>query len=153
VAWRDRNGLPITYAVRSGRRPEFGVQSYFTGGLKDGKFELDGVTGEIKSLGGLVLAAGCIHPDTNETYHVLVDAPLAAVPSVIEQSRRYVNATGKREWNLPVRDGEGRDDFLIQQAGKMRNAGASESIIRMHLDELNNDPTVMADPKSDEDLD
>jgi hypothetical protein len=63
------------------------------------------------------------------------------------------NPTGKREWNLPVHDGEGRDDFLIQQAGKLRHAGASEAIIRAHLEELNGDPTVMADPKSDADLD
>ncbi len=87
IAWCDRNGLPPTYTVRSGRRPEFGVQSYYAGSLKDRKFELDGVTGEIKSEGGLVLAAGDIHPDTKETYFVLVDAPLAPVPEVIERSR------------------------------------------------------------------
>src|SRR6201997_616003 len=85
-AWRDRNGLPVTYAVRSGRRPEFGVQSYYAGSLKDGKFELDGVTGEIKSAGGLVLAAGCVHP-SGETYRVIVDAPLAVAPVTIESHR------------------------------------------------------------------
>lgn len=152
-AWRQRNGLSDTYTVRTGRRPEFGVQSYYAGSLKDGKFELDGVTGEIKSLGGLVLAAGCIHPDSKERYYVLVDAPVAPVPAVIERSRKYADATGKREWNLPVHDGEGRDDFLIQQAGRIRNAGASEAIIRAHLQEINADPSIMADPKSDEDLD
>ena len=152
-AWRDRNGLPVTYTVRSGRRPEFGVQSYYAGSLKDGKFELDGVTGEIKSLGGLVLAAGCIHPDSKERYYVLENAPLAPVPSIIEQSRKHTNAEGKREWNLPVHDGEGRDAFLISQAGKLRNAGASEVIIRAQLEEWNADPSIMADPKPDADLD
>jgi hypothetical protein len=63
------------------------------------------------------------------------------------------NPSGKREWNLPVHDGEGRDDFLTQQAGRMRHVGASEDIIRSHLEELNSDPSVMADPKSEEDLD
>jgi hypothetical protein len=152
-AWRDRNGLPVTYSVRSGRRPEFGVQSYYAGSLKDGKFELDGVTGEIKSLGGLVLAAGCIHPDSKERYYVLEDAPLAPVPAIVEQSRLRTDATGKREWSLPVHDGQGRDAFLISQAGRLRNAGASETIIRAHLEELNQDPEVMADPKTDAALD
>ncbi len=152
-AWRERNGLPVTYSVRSGRRPEFGVQMYFAGSLKDGKFELDGVTGEIKSLGGLVLAAGCIHPDSKERYYVLEDAPLAPVPDIVEQSRKNTNAEGKREWNLPVHDGEGRDNFLISQAGRLRNAGASEVIIRAHLEEINSDPAIMADPKPDADLD
>ena len=59
-AWRDRNGLPVTYAVRSGRRDEYGVQSYYRGTLPDGRFELDGARGDIKSAGGLVLAAGDI---------------------------------------------------------------------------------------------
>ena len=52
-----------------------------------------------------------------------------------------------------MHDGEGRDDFLISQAGKLRNAGASEEIIRAQLEEWNADPAVMADPKSDGDLD
>jgi hypothetical protein len=87
IAWRDRNGLPVTYAVRSGRRPEFGVQSYYSGNLKDGKFELDGVRGDIKSGGGLVLAAGSIHP-SGEKYQVIVDAPIAPAPlDTIERSR------------------------------------------------------------------
>ncbi len=154
TAWRDRNGLPVTYAVRSGRRPEFGVQSYYAGHLKDGKFELDGVSGDIKSAGGLVLAAGCIHPDSKEEYKVIVDAPIVPVPDIVDKSRKQrMDATGKREWALPVHDGEGRDDFLTQQAGRMRNVGASEVIIRAHLEELNSDPAIMADPKSDEDLD
>ncbi len=117
-AWRERNGLPVTYAVRSGRRPEFGVQSYYAGGLKDGKFDLDGVTGEIKSLGGLVLAAGDVHPNTKEKYYVLVDVPLAPVPPIIGKSRAQLNREGKREWNLPVHDGEGRDDFLTLTSGQ-----------------------------------
>jgi hypothetical protein len=53
---------------------------------------------------------------------------------------------------LPVHDGEGRDEFLIQQAGRMLHVGASESVILAHLEELNSDPEVMADPKSDADL-
>ena len=54
---------------------------------------------------------------------------------------------------VPVHDGEGRDDFLIQRAGKLRNVGASEAIIRAHLEELNLAPSVIADPKSEAGLD
>jgi len=152
IAWRDRNGLPVTYTVRSGRRDEYGVQSYYAGGLKDGKFLIDGVSGEIKSLGGLVMAAGNIHPGTKEAYYVLVDAPVAPVPAIIEQSRKQNSASGKREWSLPVHDGDGRDDFLYSQACKLRHAGASEVIIRAQLEEWNSDRAIMADPKPDEDL-
>ena len=52
--WRIRNGLPETYTVRTGKRPEFRVQMYYLGSAKDGKFDLDGCCGDIKSEGGLV---------------------------------------------------------------------------------------------------
>lgn len=55
------------------------AQSYYSGHIKDGKFELDGVMGDIKSAGGLVLAAGSIHPDSKEEYHVIVDANIASL--------------------------------------------------------------------------
>lgn len=127
AAWRDRNGLPVTYAVRSGRRPEFGVQSYYLGGLKEGKFELDGVRGDIKSAGGLVLAAGCIHPDSGETYYVLVDALLAPVPAIVDASRvrKPIPAT---------LDGgditENRNTAMASILGKLREAGLSDDLLR-----------------------
>jgi hypothetical protein len=34
-AWRMCNNLPVTYTVRTGRRPEFGVQMYFAGPIPD----------------------------------------------------------------------------------------------------------------------
>ncbi len=77
----------------------------------------------------------------------------AGLMALIRECYAKTNPTGKREWNLPVHDGEGRDDFLISQAGKLRNAGASEAIIRAQLEEWNADPLVMADPKSEGDLD
>ncbi len=66
IAWRYRNGLPVTYTVRTGSREGFRVKMYYKGSTKDGKFSLDGVTGDNKSQGGLVLAAGSIHPDSKE---------------------------------------------------------------------------------------
>ena len=59
IAWRDRNGIPATYTVRSGSRPEFKVHMYFKGAMPDvGMWELDGCSGQVKSLGGYVLAGG-----------------------------------------------------------------------------------------------
>jgi hypothetical protein len=134
IAWRDRNGLPATYAVRSGRRPEFGVQSYYAGSLPDGKFELDGVTGEIKSLGGLVLAAGCIHPISGERYYVLVDAPLAPLPAIINQSRKAHVSAGP-----DAIISENRNIEMTSIAGKLRHAGLSPDALEAALLQVNED--------------
>lgn len=118
---------------------------------------VDGNIFEIKGQGAQVAAEGSTHPGTGGVYRVTQDLPLLAFPlgllRVFRELYSQSNPSGKREWNLPVHDGEGRDDFLIQQAGKLRHAGASEAVIRAHLAELNGDPAIMADPKSEEDLD
>jgi hypothetical protein len=150
IAWRDRNGLPITYTVRTGRRPGFAVQMYYLGSLKDGKFELDGVTGDIKSLGGLVLAAGSVHPDSGETYYELVDVPLAPVPAIVDQSRKNQNATGKKEWPQIIHDGEGREEFLVEYAGTLRRKGENEDTIFEMLQIVN--ANRIAPPKPEKDL-
>ena len=117
----------------------------------------DGNVFEVKVHGGQVTAEGSTHPDTGGVYTVTQDLPLIPFPAglmaLIRECYAKSNPTGKREWNLPVHDGEGRDDFLISQAGKLRNAGASEAIIRAQLEDWNADPLVMADPKSEGDLD
>src|ERR1700690_1499314 len=67
-AWRKAGGLPDTYTVRPGRRPDFGGQSSFAGPVPDvGFFELNGCSGQVKSLGGYVMAEGCLHP-SGQTY-------------------------------------------------------------------------------------
>lgn len=86
--WCYRNGLPITYMVRSGRRPEFGVQLLYRGAIAGMRFTLDGVSGDIKSVGGLVVAPPSIHPDSGEAYTVISDAPLAPTPEVIRQLKQ-----------------------------------------------------------------
>jgi len=126
-AWRDRNGLPVTYSVRSGRRDEYGVQSYYLGTLPDGRFELDGVKGDIKSAGGLVLAAGDIHPVTGEAYYVLEDAPLAPVPAIVDQSRARQQVSATLEGGDIT---ENRNLAMTSILGKMRDAGLSDELLR-----------------------
>src|SRR5579871_17758 len=76
--------LGQTYAVRTGRRPDFGVQLYYAGQMPDvGAWEIGECSGQIKSQGGYVMAAGCIHPDSGETYALLWDRPVDALPDVI----------------------------------------------------------------------
>lgn len=152
-----------TYSVSSGRPDR--AHFYFLatdevlvfGNKRWKETGYDGNVFEIKAKGALVVAEGSIHPDTGGTYCITQDLPRIPFPSglfaVLKDHWSRQNPSGKREWNLPVHDGEGRDDFLIQQAGRMRNIGASEAVIRAHLADLNADPSVMADPKSEADLD
>ena len=152
-----------TYSVSSGRPDrahfyflttpeiaEFGNRKHEEPGVKGNVFE-------IKGKGTQATAEGSIHPDTGGTYHITQDLPLMPFPlellAVLREMWQKSNPIGKREWTLPVHDGEGRDDFFTSQAGKLRNAGASEAIIRAQLEEWNADPSIMADPKSDADLD
>ncbi len=152
-----------TYTVSSGRSDR--AHFYFRatpealafGNKKWKEPDVDGHVSEMKGSGTQVTAEGSIHPITGGTYTVTQDLPLIPFPAglldVLRVTYGKSNPNGKREWALPVHDGEGRDDFLIQQAGKLRHAGASEAIIRAHLEELNSDPSVIADPKNEGDLD
>lgn len=99
IAWRDRNGIPATYTVRSGSRPEFKVHMYFHGAMRDvGKWELGGCSGQVKSLGGYVLAAGSEalhgpkHDKPGMPYEV-IDGALgifADTPEVVRQLHKPV---------------------------------------------------------------
>jgi hypothetical protein len=134
-----------TYSVSSGRPDR--AHLYFRatpealefGNKKWKEQDIDGHVFELKGKGTQVTAEGSIHPITGATYVVAQNLPLIPFPlgllGVLREAYGRANPSGKREWNLPVHDGEGRDDFLIQQAGKLRNAGASEAIIRAHLEE------------------
>ncbi len=159
VAWRDRNQLPVTYTVRTGRRPEFGVHMYFVGPIPDvGTWKLDGCSGQVKSLGGYVCAAGCVHPDSGETYQVLIDAPLAPTPDVVRGLRKPATTPSnnsnvpKTAWSLPVHEGENRTGFLLEQTGAMRNLGCGKDAILARMIELNGDPEIIADPVNDDRL-
>lgn len=90
--------MAATYAVRTGRRPEFGVQLYFRadGSRNSGGWERDGCSGDIRADGGYVMAAGSIHP-SGQPYTVLWDGPVAEVPawvkSLAPEKREFDPAT------------------------------------------------------------
>jgi hypothetical protein len=129
LAWCERNGIPRTYAVRTGRRPEVGLQVYFRGTVPDvGLFELDGCSGQVKSLGGYVMAAGSIHPDTKEKYEALHgDCELAELPEnirALQTKRAQVNVSGVTE---KIPEGAGRHAALFSILGKLRASGLDEA--------------------------
>ncbi len=161
IAWRDRNGIPETYTVRSGSRPEFKVHMYFRGAMRDvGIWELDGCSGQVKSLGGYVLAAGseALHGQKHDKPGAPYEAVagklgiFADTPDVIRRLRKPVAATSnnskvrKTAWNLPVHDGENRTGFLLEQTGAMRNLGCGKDAILARMIELNENADIIADP-------
>ena len=167
ISWRDRNGLPATYTVRSGSRPEFKIHLYFRGAMRDvGKWELDGCSGQVKSLGGYVLAAGseALHGEKHDrpgAPYEVIDGQLG----VFATTRDIIRSLGKpaktatnnskvprTAWSLPVHEGENRTGFLLEQTGAMRNLGCGKDAIFAHMIELNEDPEIIADPVDSERL-
>ena len=141
------NGLPQTYAVRTGRRPGFGVQLYFESGAeKSIPWSFDGVSGDIRGATGYVMAEGSIHP-SGERYERLVEAPIAPVPAFVRGLRSA--ATEKPG----AQDGpiiEHRNTTLVSIAGKLRNAGLSAEALKVALLQVNADRCVP--PLGDEEV-
>ena len=83
--------FPRTFTVRTGRRPDWGIQLYFSGVTSNRPYEWSGVSGEIRSTGYYVMAPGAIHDKTSERYLTLRDEPLPPIPStILELSRRRI---------------------------------------------------------------
>jgi Bifunctional DNA primase/polymerase, N-terminal/AAA domain len=123
-AWRIRNGLPETFTVRSGRRPEFGVQMYYRGPISTSRWELDGCSGDIKSIGGLVVASPSVHP-SGERYQVLADLAIVPTPDVVKQLKKVLEQKAQAPDGLIT---ENRNQALVSRIGKFRVAipGVSE---------------------------
>jgi len=138
--WRERSGLPVTYTVRTGRRDDYGVQMYFSDVIPDvGEWTLNGGSGQVKSLGGYVMAAGCVHPDSGETYEVLIHAPIAPTPDVVRALKK-AEAPGAKGDGGPFT--ANRNIALTSIAGKLRNAGLSKDAIEVALLQVNADRCV-----------
>ncbi len=133
-AWREKVGLPETYTVRTGRRESFGVHMYYSGAIPTVTWDnLQGCSGDIKSLGGYVLAAGCIHPDSKEKYEVLCPAPIVPTPDMVRAWRSSKPDTGKGDEPIT----ENRNIRLTSIAGKLRNAGLSHDALEAALLHVN----------------
>jgi hypothetical protein len=117
--------LPSTYAVRTGRRDDFGVQVYLSGAVGDvGDFRIHGCNGQIKSLGGYVMAVGSVHPVSGELYEALEGNPdrLAALPDNIRALKSEKPKTGKP--GEPIT--ENRNIKLYGELCALRARGHSE---------------------------
>ena len=137
---------------------------YFRGAIRDiGTWALNGCSGQVKSLGGYVLAAGseALHGEKHDKpgapYEVLdgILGVFAPTPDVVRRLRKPVSAPSnnskvpKTAWSLPIHEGENRTGFLMEQTGAMRNLGCGKDAILARMVELNTDPEIITDPVDD----
>jgi hypothetical protein len=148
-------GLPPTFAVRTGGRPEFKVQLYYAGeGVKSIAWEDGDIAGDIRGTTGHVMAAGSIHP-SGETYAALWELPIVPVPNYVRalKPRAIPGVVGGENPKL-VDDGgpitEWRNVHLISLLGKKRGEGASDDELREYAVSINE--TRMQPPLDDEEL-
>jgi hypothetical protein len=145
VAWSLIHPGVDTYIVRTGRRPEFGLQVYFQDdgtGRSLGGWELDGCKGDVRAAGGYVMAAGSVHP-SGEKYEALNEPfQLATVPGWVRELKP-VRESKDREPGQKINEGEGRHDYLTSVAGSLRNKGLDTEALYAALLPINE---TMCDP-------
>jgi hypothetical protein len=127
--------IPATYAVRTGRRPEFGAQLYFAGSdLRSIPWKFDSYSGDIRCATGYVMAAGSVHP-SGELYEQL---PGPAIPVEIPAFVRNLKADRPE-----LKDDEpitvARNNALTSIAGRLRNMGLSADALELVLLQQNAD--------------
>jgi hypothetical protein len=120
-----------TYKVRTAR----GVHVYFRGARPTTGLFVDGAkVGDIKSMGGYVLAEGSVHPD-GPVYTVIDDSgilPLPDISSLVKRDKERVIASADGD---PIPHGS-HDTELTRIAGVLRNAGFTPAKIEEHLIEV-----------------
>ncbi|MCU1309806.1 MAG: hypothetical protein JWO20_931 [Candidatus Angelobacter sp.] len=120
--------IPETFAVRTGRRPEFAVQLYYSDPIPSvGGWELAECKGDVRGIKGHVMGAGSIHPDSGEQYAVLWDLPIAPVPNRVRALRAKASERGI-DPTAPIV--EWRNDTLYRVLCKHRANGADEEMVR-----------------------
>lgn len=131
--WTSQHALwEPTYAVRTGRRPEIGIQMYFKGAIPDvGLWKMNGSEGQVKSLGGYVMAAGSIHPsgEAYENVSKYAADDLLATPMWVQSLKTSEHEALKVSPGQKIAEGSGRHHALTSEAGKLRNMGWDESAI------------------------
>jgi hypothetical protein len=125
---RDR-GIPETFAVRTGKRPQFRVQLYFQGcgGESFNKWQDGEFGGDLRATWGHVLAPGAVHPESKQLYAVLWDLPLAPVPAWV-RSLKAQRVERIVDVHAPIV--EWRNDTLFRVLCKHRANGADDEMIR-----------------------
>jgi hypothetical protein len=132
--WAVPRGLSLTYAVRTGRRPEYGVQLYYQGeGVKSIAWVDGELSGDIRGATGYVMAAGCIHPDSKEAYELLCDKPIAPVPEFILRLPPAPKTGAPGNSRLGKKRSEGADDDAIEAYAHEVNETRQESLRRQHF--------------------
>jgi hypothetical protein len=134
-AWRVKHGLAETFTVISGR-DGFGAHMYYSGAVKTCGFDIGGVTGELKGMGGYVVGPGSIHP-SGKKYALLKDIAVVPLPAgLVEHAKSKAGPLDfqktKEEHNGLIPAGN-RWEHIRSCAGKLRNAGLSEEMIYLAL--------------------
>src|SRR5437870_510491 len=86
--WRIQRGFPRSYTVRTGRTDEYRVHVYYRGIETDQglvplyPYTIDGVSGEIRGAGCLVIGAGSRH-ETGNLYTVVDDLEPVQTPATL----------------------------------------------------------------------
>ena len=130
----DPDGVPAwvnairTYKVRTAR----GVHVYFRGARPTTGLFVDGAkVGDIKSIGGYVLAEGSVHPD-GPIYTVVDNSaiiPLPDISSLMKREKERVNVSV----DGPMIPYGSHDIELFRSGSLLRNAGMSYEEIREAL--------------------
>lgn len=144
--------LPVTLAVRTGKRPMFRVQLYFSGatdsfnGWKDGDY-----SGDKRGAWGYVMAAGCIHPESGERYETLWDKPIQDVPPWVRNLQKDKKQTERiLDPSRPIT--EWRNDAMIRILGDLRARGADDEMIRDFALRTNANPQRFPVPLDEDEL-
>jgi hypothetical protein len=136
IAWRDRNHFPPTLTARTGNRDGYRFHMFYRGAVKTVAFNIDGVTGEIKSAGGYVCGVGSRHP-SGFLYEYILDVPLASTPEFVRTLAKVKTkpATMKDEDFELVEEGQ-RNGRLTSLAGSLRNLGLTEAGILSGIEDF-----------------
>ena len=141
--------LPITFAVRTGKRPDFRVQLYFASPeplMSFNGWEVDTYAGDVRGTWGHVMAPGCIHPESGARYEVLWDQDIVPVPDWARTLKPIKTERAQADPTAPIV--EWRNDTLIRILGKHRAAGADDDAIEYFAHHINE--TRMKDNPLDE---
>ncbi len=141
--WLRRNQVPGTFSMRTGRRPSFGLQLYFTGTTPNKPYEHDGCSGEIRSSGYYVVGPNCIHP-SGEVYEILADVALAPVPPLVRSlaTRRVPRPSGQ---TVELIEPSFRHYYLIERCRELFYAGLdgqglTDALVWLYRNRCQRDP-------------